>query len=146
MLWNVLFGLGFVAILTGHLQGRSDAPPTPGLKAFLVIAWTIGAAVWLLRIVPIKQVWLVGDALLISSVRREIAVPLADCVEVRSHRWSNPELVSVTFRRETPFGSAIRFMPPLRSWVWGEHPVASELRAHVERARLAAGLAAGGRC
>ena len=142
VLWNVLFGLGFVAILTGVLQGKSGAPPPPAAKAFLVIAWAFGAAMWFLTVIPIKQVWRVGDGLVLSSFRREISVPLADCVEVRSHRWNNPELISVSFRRETPFGSRVRFMPPLRSWPRGEHPIAAELRERIAAARQAAGLAA----
>jgi hypothetical protein len=145
VLWNVMFGLGVFAILAGVLQSKSGAPPPPVAKAFLVIVWAFGAAMWFLTVIPIKQVWLVGDGLRISSFRREISMPLADCVEVRSHRWSNPELVSVTFRRETAFGRGVRFMPPLRYWPWGEHPVAIELRERVDTARQAAGLAAGAR-
>ena len=49
---------------------------------------------------------------------------------------------SVSFRRETPFGSRVRVMPPLRSWPRGEHPVAAELRERIAAARQAAGLAA----
>lgn len=83
-----------------------------------------------------KQVWIDENCLYAKGLSTEISVHFSD-IEAIMPRWL-PEvrMVRIHFKRETPFGKSIRFMPkndwsrePLTS-----HPIVSELnsliRAH----------------
>jgi hypothetical protein len=79
--------------------------------------------------VRLKKVSIDSDGLVISNYTRELRVPWRDIVKVTGSRWEKTHHVTVTFDRDTSFGTSIIFMPKFRFlWPGQEHPVAQELR------------------
>ena len=59
----------------------------------------------------------------------EIAIPLDHVIRVKQRRAKQLRPVSVYLRSPSPFGSRIRFLPPLEfGWAWREDHVVGELR------------------
>ena len=79
--------------------------------------------------VRLKKVAIDSDGLVISNYVREVRVPWRDVVKVTGNRWKKTHQVTITFDRDTDFGSSIVFMPKFRFlWPGQEHPIAEELR------------------
>ncbi|MEP6907308.1 MAG: hypothetical protein ABI858_04910 [Pseudoxanthomonas sp.] len=99
------------------------------------LAWLFLAALVLSvasrwRMLQAKQVSLQGDTLRLSDSSQEHTVPVSQLRSVRASRWGQPELITLHFARDTGFGSTIIFIAPHRMFfLWGEHPVAAELRS-----------------
>lgn len=124
-LWSAGFGLGTVGMMF------SDSPEARSARPIFALCWVVGSAFLWWGCGRLKRVQLAGTTLHISNYRDEIAVPAADIAEVKQNRWINIRPITIVFRKETPFGRSIMFMPPLalfRLLVWREDQVVERLR------------------
>jgi hypothetical protein len=80
----------------------------------------------------LKKVSLNADVFVISNYRSRIDVPLRDVEGVSGSLFMSPELIWLRFRRPTPMGIQIVFMPKMRlSFGFWRHPLVAELQALV---------------
>lgn len=117
-------GFGIVTILT-------FVSPNHDVRAQ---GWVF-AAVWLVGSVfmwgtcgRFKRVRLDGTTLLISNYRKEIRVSTEEIAAVKQTRLINLRPVIVTFKRETPFGHTVTFMPPVSFRIFSEDEIVARLR------------------
>ena len=94
------------------------------------VAW-IGATYLVSRLcVPLKRVRIDERNLYVSGFGEEVAMPLSAVRDVSGNRWINLHPVTIRFRRPTPFGERVTFVPKARWFSLGRrHPVVAELRA-----------------
>ena len=112
-----------VLVLLAFLAFRSDVWPT-----FAPVSVLVAASIYWYY-VRLKKVAIDSDGLVIYNYRREVRVPWRQIVDVSGSRWVNTHQVTVTFDRDTGFGTSIIFMPKGRFlWPFQEHPIAQELR------------------
>ena len=91
-------------------------------------AWAIGTTFLLLTCAPLKRVKLNGPILVISNYRHDISVPVSEIAAVRQNRLINLRPVTITFRRETPFGNAVTFIPRASFRLFSEDDIVTRLR------------------
>src|SRR5262245_16793238 len=94
-------------------------------------AWAIATAVLWLMCARLKRVKLDGATLVISNYRREITVPVSEIADVRQNRLINLRPVTITFRKETPFGGAVTFMPRMSRGLFSDADIVTRLRSLV---------------
>jgi hypothetical protein len=119
--WSGGFGFGTVAMLLNR------KPEAVGFGA----AWVIGTTIFLLMCGRLKRVKLDGASLVISNYRRDIIVPVSEIADVRQNRLINLKPVTITFRKDTSFGNAITFMPPVSFELFSEDELVTRLRSLV---------------
>jgi hypothetical protein len=119
--WSGGFGLGTLATF---LSPKPDAT-----RWQFAAAWAIGTAFLLLTCARLKRVKLDGANLVISNYRRDVTVPVSEIADVRQNRLLNLRPVTITFKRQTSFGSAIIFMPCASSRLFSEDDIVTRLRS-----------------
>ena len=123
------FGLSTLAMFHA-----CEAPPKWIILSFFMVgtAYSYWAG-WRLKKVDIDE-----SSLYISNFRIAIQVPLRSIESVSGSALISPELVWITFRRPTEFGSKIVFVPEMRFFFTGlsPHPIVKELRQLVLEARI----------
>jgi hypothetical protein len=117
--WSAGFGIGTVATILSH---------KPAAMQFAA-AWAIGTTFLLLTCAPLKRVKLNGPILVISNYRHDISVPVSEIAAVRQNRLINLRPVTITFRKETPFGNAVTFMPRVSFRFSSEDDIVTRLRS-----------------
>jgi hypothetical protein len=117
--WSAGFGIGTVATIFSH---------KPAAMQFAA-AWAIGTTFLLLTCAPLKRVKLNGPILVISNYRHDISVPVSEIAAVRQNRLINLRPVTITFRKETPFGNAVTFMPRVSFRFFSEDDIVTRLRS-----------------
>ncbi len=118
-LWLTVFG----AVSIGMLSARP-----PGWPIFPAV-FVLGGIFWYWICGRLKKVVLDGDDLIVSSVSREIRVPLRRITSVTASRMTNPPRITLKFDGDIGFGRSVIFMPPTKFlWPFQEHPMAEELR------------------
>jgi hypothetical protein len=117
--WSGGFGLGTVVLFINR---------DPDAMKF-AIPWAIGTAFLLLMCARLKRVELDGATLVISNYRRVITVPVSEIADVRQNRLLNLRPVTITFGKETPFGSAVTFMPSVSFRLLSEDDIVTHLRS-----------------
>jgi hypothetical protein len=70
----------------------------------------------------------------IEGLRKRVDVLLTDIAEVHDFKWTNPELITLVLKRDTPFGRKIKFTPGYRLWKVSDHPIFTEIEALVKSA------------
>ena len=90
--------------------------------------WLVGSLGLLGMCGRLKRVRLNGTNLMISNYRDEITVPISDIVHVKQNRLVNLRPVFLTFKRETPFGHTVTFMPPVSFQIFSEDEIVVRLR------------------
>lgn len=136
VLWIGVFGaVTFVLFFAGDsLPGRNRTSPPPETRWFVLGAGIVGSAVVFWSCGRLKRVDMDDRYLLLSNYREEIRVPLAEVVAVHENRWLSLHPITLEFRRPTPFGERVVFMPNIRFFgFWSSHPVVAEIRQAVER-------------
>ena len=127
-------GLGYAAVQIW----RADPVHLPGAVALFVIGSGI---VWWAGL-RVKKVSLDDHGVLhVSDFRRDFAISLADVEKVTGSLGGNYELVWLHFRRATPLGGRIVFLPPQRFFIsgLGVHPLVEELQGLARNARARSG-------
>ena len=117
--WSAGFGLGTVVMF---LKRQPEAMQ-------FAAAWAIGTAFLLLTCARLKRVKLDGATLVISNYRHDTTVPVSEIADVRQNRLINVKPVTITFRKQTPFGSAVTFMPRVSLGLFSEDDIVTRLRS-----------------
>jgi hypothetical protein len=120
--WPAGFGIGTLATFL------SNKPELQLVRWQFAAAWTIGTAVIWWTCARLKRVEFDGATLVISSYRDDITVPVTDIADVRQNRLLNLGPVTLTFKKETPFGKAITFMPRVSFRLFSEDEIVTRLR------------------
>ncbi len=107
VLWISACGAGTVTAL-------ADRPPGYPWQA-LPVVWLLGSLGCYWFAGRLKKVTIEQDGLIISNYFREICVPWRSITLVSGSRWINTSRVTVTFDRDTGFGTSIIFMPKYSS-------------------------------
>ena len=123
-----MFGAGTVGLFLGTFHGRADSPALDSTRWQFLTAWVAGSAFILWACGRLKRVRVDDSGLLVSNYLKEVRIPFDDIRAVTENRWLNIHPVTIIFRRCTPFGDHIVFMPRLRFFSWRSHPVVNELR------------------
>jgi uncharacterized membrane protein YbhN (UPF0104 family) len=118
--WSGGFGLGTVAMFL--------SPKPEAMRWQFAAAWAIGTA-FLLPLARLKRVKLDGATLVISNYRRDITVPVSEIADARQNLFLSPRPVTITFRKETPFGNAVTFMPRASFRLFSEDDIVTRLRS-----------------
>ena len=127
-------GFGLLAILPWLSHAEAGTPAPAGMKLMFLGIWIGGTLMAYFFALRLKRVRLSGRSLLISNYFNEIQISAEEIAEVTENKWMNNQ-ISIHFRRSTPFGKKITFMPKFRwSGNWLPRTIAEELR----------GIAAGG--
>ena len=119
--WSGGFGLGTVVMFLKH---------KPQAMQFAV-AWAIGTAFLLLTCARLKRVKFDGASLVISNYRHDITVPVSEIADVRQNRFINLRPVTITFRKKTPFGRVVTFMPRVSHKLFSEDDIVTRQRSLV---------------
>jgi len=117
--WSAGFGLGTVVMF---LKRQPEAMQ-------FAAAWAIGTAFLVLTCARLKRVKLDGATLVISNYRHDTTVPVSEIADVRQNRLINVKPVTITFRKQTPFGSAVTFMPRVSLGLFSEDDIVTRLRS-----------------
>jgi len=81
------------------------------------------------------EVWDAGSELLVKNRGQEAHVALADIVNVSYSVATNPQLVTLTLRQPTAFGTEVTFAAPT-TWVpFAKSPIIEELIKRIDVAR-----------
>jgi len=148
--WTYVFQvgtpLGFALLLLAAALAFADMLPgwgaAPRVTPWHILSVAIVAAlVWSVPVLHLKEAWLDGDALRVSSFRHTERIPLTQIREVRTWKWLKPKLVIVLLDGDSRFGKSILFILPAQMFPfpWQDHPLAETLRAEVAKARQKAG-------
>jgi hypothetical protein len=121
-LWSGAFGLGTVTIF---FSGNADVQALGWLFAAV---WVVGTTLIWWTCARFKRVKLNGTSLVISNYRDEITVPAVDIADVRQNRWINLRPITLTLKRQTPFGRAVTFMPRRSFRLFSEDEIVTRLR------------------
>jgi hypothetical protein len=126
--WIGMFGIGTLMMWFGTQRSSAEG----GLPAFapwlMGLVWLAGSAFLLRFCARLKRVRADDEFLYLSNYLREVRVPLKSIDAVTEIRWINIHPVTVHFRVPTAFGRSITFMPRVRVFGQGSHPVVDELR------------------
>jgi hypothetical protein len=123
VLWSGGFGLGTLAMFF------SDKPEAHDMRWQFACAWMLGTAFLWWICARLKRVELDGSTLVISNYRDDIRVEARDIADVRQNRLINLRPITLTFKRETPFGRAVTFMPHVSFRFFSEDDIVARLRS-----------------
>jgi len=136
--WIALFGVGIISMLLArnHFHDRLGSLPPSEIRWQFLAFWIIGSLFIWWFCIRLKRIRLDDKTLYISNYFKEIRVPLENVAGVSENRWINTHLVTLVFKNKTQYGISVVFMPTVR-WIsfFSSHPVVSEIRVAVERAR-----------
>jgi len=121
--WSGGFGLGTVVMFLIRKQ------EVMAIRWQFAAVWAIGTAFLLLTCARLKRVKLDGATLVISNYRHDTTVPVSEIADVRQNRLINVRPVTITFRKQTPFGSAVTFMPRVSFRLFSEDDIVTRLRS-----------------
>jgi hypothetical protein len=120
-LWIPGFGAGAIASFF------AASPPLS--RAGFLFAWVAGPLFIWWACARLKKVRIDGSNLYVSNYLQEICVSADAVSDVTENRWLNIHPVTIHFRRDTPFGCSVIFMPKGRMIPFLSHPIVNELRA-----------------
>jgi hypothetical protein len=121
-LWGWMSGIGLVAVFV------SDKPATLAARWPFVAAFLVGSVFLWWACARLKRVDLDGETLVVSNYRDDIRVPVDEIARVTQNILVNVRPITVTFKKETLFGSSIVFIPPVSFRVFSEDEVLIRLR------------------
>src|SRR6516162_1256923 len=121
--WSGGFGLGTVVMFLIRRQ------EVVSIRGQFAAVWAIGTAFLLLTCGRLKRVKLDGATLVISNYRHDITVPVSEIADVRQNRFINLRPVTITFRKKTPFGRVVTFMPRVSHKLFSEDDIVMRLRS-----------------
>jgi len=121
-LWSGGFGLGTAFMF---LSSKAEVRE---MRWQFAAAWIVGTAFIWWTCARLKRVELNGTSLVISNYRDDVSVPADQIIEVRQNRLLNLRPVTLTFKRETPFGRSVTFMPTVSFRLFSEDEIVTRLR------------------
>lgn len=114
-------GFGAIAVFSGDFR--------------FYVAWIIGSLFILWLAVPLKEVSVEGDELLVSGLRRKVNLPISEVKDVSENAWISGRPITVHFKNKTAFGKSVMFIPSgtvLNPFT--PHPTLIELRRRILKA------------
>lgn len=117
-LWIGGFGAGTFQMILQNI---------PEWPAFLM-ATILGSTFLWWCCMRLKKVYIEKDELIISNYFKTIRLPLKEMQDVKENRFISPRHAWIFLKNESPFGSKIMFMPPLRFLLFFAHPTVEELQ------------------
>jgi hypothetical protein len=132
-IWTLGVGAGMAGIWL-ELFGE---PASMSLKLAGVAIWAGTSILFTMTGRSLKDVWLHGSDLVVSSEGRQVRIPLEDVLEMSETRGQKVKTVKVVLRKGSAVGQSFRFIPRNAFQApFSEHPVIGEIR---ERKRQLAG-------
>lgn len=125
---------GFLVVWTAAMTVPIVRGQVPALILLIPAAMAgVGYAImrWLVFHL-VDEVLLDGDDLLVRDAGDEIRVPLKHLVHVQSSFLVNPEQMTLTLKPPCRLEHEIVFIPPVRLFRWGRHPLADELTRRMQ--------------
>jgi hypothetical protein len=122
-IWIPLFGFGVLMMFLGGLKGAD--PPS---KWIFLFAWIAGSAFTYWSCAGLKAVSVDDNFLYVSNYLKEIEIPISEIYDVTENKWINIHPVTIHLKSPSEFGDKIIFMPKVRFFAFGSHPVVSELK------------------
>jgi hypothetical protein len=122
-LWSGGFALGTLVMFL------SSKPEVREMRWQFGAVWIVGTALIWWTCARLKRVELNGTTLIISNYRDDIRVQAHDLAEVRQNRLINLRPITLTFKRETPFGKTVTFMPQVSRRLFSEDDIVGKLRS-----------------
>jgi hypothetical protein len=104
-------------------------PKFDAMRWQFAAAWAIGTAFLLWTCARLKRVKLDGATLVISNYRQDIAVPVREIADVWQNRFIDARPITITFKKETPFGSEVTFIPRVSFRLFSEDDIVTRLRS-----------------
>jgi hypothetical protein len=127
-IWISMIGMGTLLSFFGGLYGRDNQAPPEFIKWQLLGILIAGTVFIWWSCARLKKVRISNDAIYVSNFRQEVRIPFDAIQEVTENRWINIHPITICFRKATPFGDRIVFMPTIRLFGWQSHPILGELR------------------
>jgi hypothetical protein len=121
--WSGGFGLGTAVMF---LSGK---PEVRAMRWQFAAAWIVGTLFIWGTCARLKRVELNGSTLIISNYRDDITMQATDIATVRQNRLINLRPVTLTFKKETPFGRTVTFMPQVSFRLFSEDEIVKRLRS-----------------
>ena len=121
-LWIGGFG---IAALTMLVSGNSGTQRTGCVFAAI---WVLLAPIIWVTCGRLKRVKFDGSTLWISNYRTEVSIPVNEVAAITQNNIINLRPVFVTFKRETPWGRKIVFMPKVSLLPFFDDEIVVELR------------------
>ena len=132
------FAVATAIVYSANFQAHDQASLELLRWVFPGIFCIAAVSFWFL-VIPLKQVDLNGDVLVVSNYSRSIEIPLRDVERVTASIMLNPETIWIRLRTPSEFGSRITFLPRWRFHSgFTRHPMAAELTDLVAQAQTAA--------
>jgi len=132
--WSSMFAMGTLGLFLGEFHGRNNETPPDWVKWEFFAFWIVGSMFLWWGCGRLKKVRTDSSAIYVSNYFKEVRIPVDAIQTVTENRWINIHPVTIHLREATTFGDRIVFMPTVRFFPWGSHPVVKELRelAHVQ--------------
>jgi hypothetical protein len=129
LVWIGGFGIGTLLMWVVPAEHPEDVPVLE-----FTVAWIVGSVllIWLAR--RLKAVWLDGEWLWVSNLRRRVPISLHDVELVEEVRWLNIHPIILYLRRKTELGDRIAFIPSSLGMPFASHPLVKELRRLADEA------------
>ena len=122
-LWILGFGFGTVQL---WLQDNLGAPAQ--MKWGFLGGWMIGTIYLSWDCSRLKRVRVDDRGFYVSNYIFEVFVPLSEATRITQSKISNPPTITIHLRSLTDVGYRIVFIPKMRGWFFGPHPVVRELQ------------------
>lgn len=130
LIWFAFLGVFIVGMTPLAMMGKFPAPMLVMPVAMMAFGYYLfRALLWPLA----DEVWWDGDELVVRNGGDEEWIAIDNVVNIDSTPFVNPEQVRLTLREPCRFGREIVFMPPMRFWPFGRHPLVRELMQRVHR-------------
>jgi hypothetical protein len=133
----LLIGGAFYAtvVMLGGFRNREGPSYSSGEVCLAIVCMAVMLAFVVGQALPLKRVQADDQALYVSNYVTEIRIPLSEVTVVRESRSRKYFRLSIHLRNPSAFGKRIVFIPRLRLYWSGIHPVVRELHALCEEAR-----------
>jgi hypothetical protein len=127
--WSLGFGQGVIGLFFGAYRDSGGNNPPDLMKWLFLGIWVAVSIVAYCLFASLKVVRVGDDTLRISNFFSEESIPTSEIGNITENCWINIHPVTIHLKRPTKFGNKIRFMPKMRFFNIGSHPVVGELRA-----------------
>jgi hypothetical protein len=126
---------GFVVVWATVITGPILQGQVPVFVLLIPVAMAVvGYVVMRLLIFDVvDELLLDADDLVVRNAGDEVRVPLATLVHVQASSFTNPERITLTFKPPCRLGHEIVFLPPMRFFAFGRHPLADELTRRIQK-------------
>lgn len=136
--FKIIFPILWIAIVVGFYLVISFSERRNEIQPFGY--WVIVTVITLLILrwsFNLKRVQIDENNLYVSNFRQEVTIPLNQVEEVTQNflQRGNIETITITLKNECALGKKFTFIPCMRFWNIGKHPLVSEIQKKVDSAK-----------